>query len=162
MAFLTYGLRPLTTEMMHYGRSDTHYLLFIYDNLRNALLDLSQSRAQSRAHSPSSNPDVQQPSRSSTPDGDPRTLYVREVLSRSEVTALRVCEHEGYDAEGFGTGGWETLARKWNKGALLASENYPHGRIYRKLHAWRDRIARQEDESTGYAYTHGSFVLSPC
>ena len=130
--------------MMHYGRSDTHYLLFIYDNLRNALLDLSQSRAQSRAHTPSSNPEVQ-PSRSATPDADPTTLYVREVLSRSEVTALRVCEHGSYDAEGLGSGGWDTLARKWNKGALAGSESNLNGRIYKKLHAWRDHIARQED-----------------
>lgn len=147
--------------MMYYARSDTHYLLFIYDNLRNALLDLSQSRAQSRAHSPASNPDAQtNRSRGSTPDEDPKTLYVREVLSRSERTALRVCQHESYDAEGMGPGGWDSLARKWNKGALIASESNAHGRIYRRLHAWRDHIAREEDESTGYRIFHENLESS--
>lgn len=32
-------LRPLPTEMYKYAREDTHYLLYIYDNLRNELLD---------------------------------------------------------------------------------------------------------------------------
>ena len=72
---------------------------------------------------------------------------------------MRVYEREGYDAEsGLGPGGWETLARKWNKGGLIiASNDNVKGRIYRQLHAWRDRIARAEDESTGYA----TFVLLP-
>ena len=39
--------RPLPEEMLLYARSDTHYLLYIYDCLRNALLD----RATSQAHS---------------------------------------------------------------------------------------------------------------
>ena len=30
-------IRPLTTEMMKYARNDTHYLLFIYDKLRQEL-----------------------------------------------------------------------------------------------------------------------------
>lgn len=137
--------------MLQYARSDTHFLLFIYDNLRNALLDLSASRAQSRAQSPNNTGDGHG-SRSSTPPGDPKTAFVREVLSRSEQTALRVCEHERYDEEnGAGPGGWDTLARKWNKGTLMASErSSATSRIYRRVHTWRDRVSREEDESTGY------------
>ena len=62
-----------------------------------------------------------------------------------------------YDiAEGGGPGGWDTLARKWNKGALTAGAEaqastgsaYAVQRaVYRTVHAWRDRIAREEDES---------------
>ena len=133
--------------MLEYARSDTHFLLFIYDNLRNALLDLSQSRANSRSQSPQD----AHTSRSATPQGDPKTECLREVLSRSEHTALRVCQHDAYDVEGAGPGGWDTLARKWNKGALVVSEQTnPKARIYRQIHAWRDRIAREEDESTGW------------
>jgi exosome complex exonuclease RRP6 len=36
-------IRPIPTEMLDYARSDTHYLLFIYDNLRNMLLEASSS-----------------------------------------------------------------------------------------------------------------------
>lgn len=138
--------RPLPEEMLQYARSDTHFLLFIYDNLRNALLDRSQSRAQSPSATPGAHI-----SRGATPHTDPRYTFVREVLSRSEETALRVCERDVYDREnGAGPGGWDTLARKWNKGALMASERTTaKSKIYREIHAWRDRVSREEDESTG-------------
>ena len=126
--------------MLNYARSDTHFLLFIYDHLRNALLD----RAQSRAQSPSN---AAAPGTSSS---NPAHALVRSVLARSEGTALRVFEREVYDAEGgSGPAGWDTLARKWNKGALMAGERETvRRRIYREVHAWRDRVAREEDEST--------------
>jgi exosome complex exonuclease RRP6 len=130
--------------MLAYARSDTHFLLFIYDNLRNALIDRAQSRAASRAQSPS------EPTASASSSGDLAHSLVREVLSRSEETALRVYEREIYDAEGgSGPGGWDTLARKWNKGAFMATERDSERKgVYRAVHAWRDRVARQEDEST--------------
>ena len=66
---------------------------------------------------------------------------------------MRVYEREVYDiVSGSGPGGWDTLARKWNKGHLMAAERDSAGkRIYRAVHAWRDRVAREEDESTRYA-----------
>ncbi|RDX45737.1 hypothetical protein OH76DRAFT_1407731 [Lentinus brumalis] len=158
-------IRPLPEEMLQYARSDTHFLLFIYDNLRNALLDRAQSRAHSRAQSPSSS--------SSTPVPDPSIppahLLVREVLSRSEETALRVYEKERYDTEGAGPGGWDTLARKWNKSNLMASSNVHDAgsaasaqrAVYLAVHAWRDRVAREEDESTRYVLpNHYLFSLA--
>lgn len=139
---------PLPEEMLAYARSDTHFLLFIYDNLRNALLDRAQSRAASRAQSPS-DPSTSTSRASPSIPGEPSHALVREVLSRSEETALRVYEREVYDESGAGPGGWDTLARKWNKGALMAAErDSARRRIYRAVHAWRDRVAREEDEST--------------
>lgn len=144
--------------MLDYARSDTHFLLYVYDNLRNALLDRFLSRSQSRAQSPQSSstppsPSTINPSSTATslippgPDG-----YVREVLSRSAETSLRVYEREYYDVEGgSGPGGWDTMAKKWNKVALVADG--PGGvqrEVYRAVHAWRDRTAREEDESTRY------------
>jgi exosome complex exonuclease RRP6 len=129
-------VRPLPAEMLHYARADTHFLLFVYDNLRNALLDRAQSPSSSRAASPHGVP--------LKPD-----LLVREVLARSAETALRVYEREQYDSAGAGPGGWDTLARKWNKGMLLAEG--PGGmrkEVYIAVHAWRDHVARAEDEST--------------
>ncbi|PBK67308.1 hypothetical protein ARMSODRAFT_1086260 [Armillaria solidipes] len=120
-------IRPLPEEMLKYARSDTHFLLFIYDNLRNALLDRGESQARSQAL-----------------EGGPSSFPVsndsllREVLARSQETSLKVYEKELYDAaEGTGSTGWDSLARKWNKGALLAS-------------APNVGVAREEDESTRY------------
>ena len=145
---------PLPAEMLQYARSDTHFLLFIYDNLRNALLDRAQSRTQSRAESPASSASTPSPD----PSIPPAHVLIREVLARSEETALRVYEREIYDSEGgSGPGGWDGLARKWNKLSLAgsaigetdAAANVQRA-IYRAAHAWRDKIAREEDESTRY------------
>ena len=125
--------------MLKYARADTHFLLHVYDNLRNALLD----RAVSRSASPTS--------RAGSPMAP--DAFVREVLSRSAETALRVYAPEPYDEEGgIGVGGWDTLARKWNKPAL-GIDGVPGVQleVFRAVHIWRDRVAREEDESTGYA-----------
>lgn len=122
--------------MLAYARSDTHYLLYIYDNLRNALLDRAKAS-------------LSQPSPSVPTSCDPAHILIYEVLARSEETSLRVYEKEVYDAEGgSGLGGWDTLARKWNKSILLRSApGSLQKMVYIRLHAWRDRVAREEDES---------------
>jgi len=137
--------------MVEYARSDTHFLLYIYDNLRNALLDRGTSRAQSRAQSPSSsNMALQNPSSS----GNAAHELIKQVLARSEETALRVYEKEVYDAEGgSGSNGWDTLSRKWNKGALMAGGpgvgiGALQRAVYKGIHKWRDTVAREDDEST--------------
>lgn len=132
--------------MLRYARSDTHFLLYIYDNLRNALLDRSKSRSQSRSSSASPPP----------ADGDtsPRRGLLEEALARSAETSLRVYSKEPYDAsEGTGSGGWDTLAKKWNKVALTAGGpgigiGALQREVYRGVHGWRERVAREEDEST--------------
>lgn len=129
--------------MLLYARSDTHFLLFIYDNLRNALLDRAQT----------SPPETPSPPSSSS---DPAHALVHEVLARSEITALRVYEKEFPDEEeGSGPGGWDTLAKKWNKGSLMRDALPSLQReLYRRLHGWRDRVARDEDESRMYEPYH--------
>ncbi|KAJ7174298.1 hypothetical protein C8R46DRAFT_945281 [Mycena filopes] len=157
-------IRPLPEDMLQYARSDTHFLLFIYDNLRNALLDRAVSRAQSKSRSPS-------PARHSPPlpaNTPPEQALIRQALMRSEETALRTYEKEVYDFErGSGSGGWDSLARKWNKGGLVAAAETPLGSetlqraVYRCVHAWRDEIARAEDESTRYVLpNHYLFQLA--
>jgi exosome complex exonuclease RRP6 len=132
-------IRPLPAEMLHYARMDTHYLLYIYDELRNALLDHKADLV---------------------PEGslEPHSPF-REMLARSATTALRTHVREPYDAEtGAGPGGWDNLARKWNKGALTAAAPLSPGsvgamqrEVFKRAHAWRDTIAREEDESTRLA-----------
>lgn len=123
--------------MLDYARSDTHYLLFIYDNLRNALLDRSGSRSNTPPEPSSSN--------SKAAAG-----LLLEVLARSEETSLRVYEKEVYDDGGSGPTGWDTLAKKWNRAFLMPTDAETTQRleVYKAVHAWRDRVARLEDEST--------------
>ncbi|KAK2763800.1 Exosome component 10 [Arachnomyces sp. PD_36] len=72
-------IRPLSPGMFDYARSDTHYLLYIYDHLRNELLE------------------------NSTPEEN----KVDFVLERSKEEALQKYERPVYDAErGRGSGGW--------------------------------------------------------
>ncbi|KAJ7579253.1 hypothetical protein C8J56DRAFT_1006792 [Mycena floridula] len=166
-------IRPLPDAMLQYARSDTHFLLYIYDNLRNALLDRALSRAQSidRTNSRSSSPSTAEAA-APTPLSA-RRILVQQVLSRSEETSLRLYQREPYDAEaGSGSTGWDTLARKWNKVTLFAdspsSIDGPNGtkavvqrEVYKTVHAWRDKVARNEDESTRYVLAnHSLFKLA--
>lgn len=84
---LTYR-RPLTPEMFNYARSDTHFLLYIFDCVRNELVDRS-------------NP------------ANPKEDRMERVLQNSREAALKRYEREAYDAEnGSGPGGWyHTLFR---------------------------------------------------
>ena len=142
---MTKQLRPLPKEMLAYARSDTHFLLFIYDNLRNALVDRASSHP----------PELSQSQRNTSPSNlDPSYSLLQEVLSRSEETSLRLYQTENYDEEqGLGPGGWDTIARKWNKVTLTkAAERSIQKSVYSRIHDWRDRVAREEDESTAYVH----------
>ena len=137
---------------MKYARSDTHFLLYIYDNLRNALIDRSQSRSQSR--SPRSSPPPVGASSLDSKSSAAQHGLLNQALERSMETSLRVYTKEPYDAaEGSGSNGWDTLAKRWNKGALMAGGpgvgiGATQREVYRSVHWWRERVAREEDEST--------------
>ncbi|CAO3629496.1 unnamed protein product [Cunninghamella echinulata] len=79
-------IRPLPEEMIKYARADTHYLLYIYDCLREELLAGSINNEN----------------------------LLRSVLQRSALTSANVYEKEAYDAEnGLGSQGWYNLLVKW-------------------------------------------------
>ncbi|KAI1352068.1 ribonuclease H-like domain-containing protein [Xylaria sp. FL0043] len=112
-------IRPLPEEMFYYARSDTHYLLYIYDNLRNELLS------------------------SNRPDISGRDL-MRLVLDKSKETSLRRHESITYDAEtGQGAFGWFNMLIRQSAGKL-SKEQFS---VFRAIHQWRDELARKEDES---------------
>lgn len=72
-------IRPLPEGMFDYARSDTHYLLYIYDHLRNELVTNST----------------------------PKNNMIDYVLERSKTEALQRYERPVYDAAtGQGAGGW--------------------------------------------------------
>lgn len=72
-------IRPLPQELLDYARADTHFLLNIYDNLRNMLLEAST----------------------------PQNNMMDYVLKESQKVALQVYVNPLYDAEtGLGPAGW--------------------------------------------------------
>jgi hypothetical protein len=115
-------MQALPDKMAKYTHTDTHFLLYIYDNLCNTLLD----RAASRSASPM------------VPD-----VLVHKVLSHSAETTLRVYAPNPYDAKGrMGFNSWGTPARQWNK-AALGVDGFPSMRreVFRAVQVSRDRVA---------------------
>lgn len=107
--------------MFYYARADTHYLLFIYDNMRNELIE-----------------------RTNTNVPDENKLEI--VLQKSKETSLIRYEKQVYNAEsGKGPGGWFSLLYKTP--ALLSNEQFA---VFKAVHEWRDKVARIDDESTGF------------
>ncbi|KAH9052255.1 hypothetical protein EDB87DRAFT_535640 [Lactarius vividus] len=102
---LTLLRRLLLDEKRKYARAVTHFLLYVYDNLRNALLDCAVSRgafSTIRAGPPTAS-----------------DAFFREVLPRPAEIALWMYSPGPYDAEGeSGFNGWDTLARRWRKPTL--------------------------------------------
>lgn len=75
-------VRPLPQKLVEYAQADTHFLLFIYDSMRNELISKSN------------------------PDND----LLASVLQASKEEALQRYEHPFYDFElGSGTSGWYKL-----------------------------------------------------
>lgn len=127
--------------MLLYARSDTHFLLYIYDQLRNTLLDRA----------------------------DGAQTQVREVLKRSAETALKLHSSVVYnEAQGEELNGWKRMlsahyGHRFNgvssvrpddygqPGDLMtwgkSEDGYRRERVFRVLHEWRDRTARMLDES---------------
>jgi exosome complex exonuclease RRP6 len=108
--------------MLYYARSDTHFLLFIFDNLRNLLLMRS--------------------------DG---LESVEKVLDASSMTSLQVYTREMYDAEeGSGANGWGAFLIKFGNQGTVGTEPDRRRSLIVAVHTWRDRIARELDESPLY------------
>lgn len=122
-------IRPLPSELFDYARSDTHFLLYVYDNMRNELISRS------------------------TPDND----LLQYVLENSKVESLQRYEHFFYDSEsGNGQLGWRKALL--NTSAMFDKQQFA---VFRALHAWRDEVARQEDDSTGFIIPqHGLFAVA--
>jgi len=104
--------------MFNYARSDTHFLLYVYDILRNELLEKSDA---------------------SSPEGN----LINHVLVKSKEETLQRYERPFYDARrGMGSGGWFNLLK--HTPALFSREQFA---VFRAVHQWRDVVARNEDES---------------
>ncbi len=112
-------IRPLPQELLDYARSDTHYLLMIYDQLRNMLIQGSSANVK-------------------------LTDY---VLTQSKKEALQVYHRQSYDLEtGGGHAGWFNLLTMRSTNTLSKEQLG----VFRALHAWRDRKAREQDDGVQF------------
>ncbi|XP_051895509.1 exosome component 10 [Pristis pectinata] len=105
-------LRPLPDEMLRYAQEDTHYLLYIYDKMKNQLWE----------------------------QGNERANLIQLVWQKSKDICLKK-----YCKPIFTEESYLELHRKQKRHL-----NIQQLTALRLLYAWRDRIARLEDESTGY------------
>lgn len=104
--------------MFYYARSDTHYLLYIYDMVRNELVDKSD-------------PTV------------PEKNWIEWVLQKSKDTSLQRYETPLCDPEtGKGSRGWFNVLVRSPSG--FSPEQFA---VYKAVFQWRDDMARREDES---------------
>ncbi|EXJ67153.1 uncharacterized protein A1O5_09800 [Cladophialophora psammophila CBS 110553] len=111
-------VRPLPQDLIDYARSDTHYLLTIYDHMRNMLVNGSA----------------------------PNVNLTDYVLMQSKKEALQVYTRQLYDLEnGGGPLGWFALLTQ-----RYVNLNKEQLGVFRALHAWRDRRARELDEGIQY------------
>ncbi|KAF2851156.1 exosome complex exonuclease-like protein Rrp6 [Plenodomus tracheiphilus IPT5] len=111
-------IRPLGKELFEYARADTHFLLYIFDNMRNELVEKSDL-------------------------SNPEKNKVLDVLEKSKETALQRYEHPVYDMEtGLGTGGWHKLIARTP--VQFTPQQFA---VFRAVHQWRDSLSRKEDES---------------
>ncbi|XP_077998718.1 exosome complex component 10-like [Glandiceps talaboti] len=116
-------IRPLPEELLRYAREDTHYLLYIYDVMKNELLE----------------------------KGNAGKNLLRTVLSRSSQVCLKRYQKPLFNEESY-----FNLLRKNRK-----TFNSQQIHAFKLLFAWRDRIARTEDESCAYVLpNHMLFQIS--
>lgn len=121
-------IRPLPDELFDYARSDTHFLLYIYDRMRNELIE------------------------GSTPENG----LMKYVLEHSKQEALQHYEHPVYKEDGTGSVGW--MKPLLSTPAMLSKEQFS---VFRAVHAWRDRTARDEDESVPFVMpNHALFAVA--
>lgn len=116
--------------MLYYARSDTHYLLYIYDRVRNDLVAASDSTSTEKN-------------------------YIERALQRSRELSLSRHEHPGYNEEtGEGSRGWYGYVFK-NSHLAFDRDQFA---VFKALWKWRDDTARKEDESPNYVLSTHSIA----
>eukprot|EP00404_Azadinium_spinosum_P005166 CAMPEP_0180460740 /NCGR_PEP_ID=MMETSP1036_2-20121128/23521_1 /TAXON_ID=632150 /ORGANISM="Azadinium spinosum, Strain 3D9" /LENGTH=844 /DNA_ID=CAMNT_0022467443 /DNA_START=64 /DNA_END=2595 /DNA_ORIENTATION=- len=124
--------RPLSREMLHYARCDTHYLLYCYDCLKNALLAPGASVAPASAEAGELH---------ATDEG----LQALNVTLERSTSLCRLQHLESpFDASNQAMRICERFSSK---------QRPPEPRQFaalRNLLSWRDRLARSLDESWNF------------
>ncbi|OEL38949.1 Protein RRP6-like 2 [Dichanthelium oligosanthes] len=144
--------RPLPDEMIKYAREDTHYLLYIYDLMKQRLQreSTSENDLLLEVHKRSNEICLQ--------------FYEKELLTDTSYLHIYGFEccfprflHLFYSAQKFFCVPiWltEVYYDRLQEHELNAKQLA----VVSALHEWRDRIARQEDESTGYVLPNKALI----
>ncbi|KAM0787605.1 hypothetical protein ACM66B_003673 [Microbotryomycetes sp. NB124-2] len=142
-------IRPLPKEMLHYARSDTHFLLDVYDHLRLQLLAKEQKSQTASAD----------------PNDELAAPPLLDVYTRSIETSANVFSIPPYDGEtGHFESGWlQLLARRQQLKSYATARAIPSLpiktgwgpnevklEVLKAVHAWRERVAREQDEGLRY------------
>ncbi|ESW04538.1 hypothetical protein PHAVU_011G103500 [Phaseolus vulgaris] len=126
--------RPLSAEMVHYARTDAHFLLYIANCLINELkqLDSENSCSSDKFH------------------------FVLEASRRSNMICLQLFtkEIEGYPGE---SSALSLFSRQVSSHGCPSISNETQI-IVRQLCAWRDLMARIHDESLKYVLSDQAIV----
>ncbi|KAL5015456.1 hypothetical protein ScPMuIL_009726 [Solemya velum] len=104
-------IRPLPKELVKYAREDTHYLLYVYDRMRNELID----------------------------KGNEQRNLLLSVVQRSTQLCAKVYKKPVFN-DVIHLDLYRKSKKLFNSQQLLALKN---------LYAWRNKTARENDESLG-------------
>ncbi|XP_020234215.1 protein RRP6-like 3 isoform X2 [Cajanus cajan] len=128
--------RPLSEEMVHYARTDAHYLLYIANCLINELkqLDIENSCSEDKFH------------------------FVLEASRRSNMICLQLFTKE-IDASPGESSALSLFSRQASSHGFPSISNETQIQIIvRQLCAWRDLMARIHDESLKYVLSDQAIV----
>jgi exosome complex exonuclease RRP6 len=124
-------VRPLPQELLDYARSDTHFLLYIFDHMRNELIERSDF---------------------AVPDHERDKIW--DVLSKSSETCLQRYENPIYDPDlGQGAMGWYKLIHR--NPVDFTPQQFA---VFRAVHKWRDDVAREQDDSANYVMPNHNII----
>ncbi|KAJ8112312.1 hypothetical protein OPT61_g5295 [Boeremia exigua] len=124
--------RPLSPELFDYARADTHFLLYVYDKMRNELVENSDF-------------------------SDAEKNKIHDVQEKSKEYALQRYEHPVYDRElGLGPVGWYKVISR--SPVTFTPQQFA---VFKAVHQWRDELSRKEDESTSFIMpNHALFSIA--
>lgn len=127
-------IRKLPEIYLKYAREDTHYLLYIYDVLRNRLLEHGANEA---------GKGEKEGCEQSSVEENKRSLILQAFANSKEICKKKYTKNV-VEANSH----LVLYERKMGRGGVKLSDRSLE--VLRRLYAWRDKLARVEDESTGY------------
>ncbi|KAG5047577.1 protein RRP6-like 3 isoform X1 [Glycine soja] len=128
--------RPLSAEMVHYARTDAHYLLYIANCLINELKQLDNENSSS----------------------DDKFHFVLEASRRSNMICLQLFKKEIEASPGESSALSLFSRRVSSHGFPSISNEAQIQNIVRQLCTWRDLMARIHDESLKYVLSDQAIV----
>ena len=141
LALEDWRVRPLPPAMQRYAQEDTHWLLAVYDRLKVELATASVGATLVRC--------------AARPHWRPVPSLLASALARSAEKTLAVYVKEPFRADGYAA----LMVRMAGSGGEggggsapppAAAPSTPFSRVFSVMYEWRDRVAREEDESVAF------------